>query len=147
MKPLRFATAALCFLLVGCTSIRPLSDDPTFRGLVGSDVTTVRPTLLWKLEERRLFQPDFSFDLYDRDSGNSWRKDGWLPAGTTLTILEINRYVTDARGAWIGVLGVAETPEGPVKFLYTWPSHHFSLERAPWEGSETPESRPLEALR
>ncbi len=141
-------TGFLLVALVGCTHIRSVSDLPVFAGLVGSEVTTVRPTLLWELTEPRLFQPDVVYHLYDRDSGNSWRKSGWLPVGTKLQILEVNRYDTDARGYWIGVVGIAPLHSGqPVKFLYTWPTHRFSLTRAAWEGAEIPAERPLDALR
>jgi hypothetical protein len=148
MKRSRRLSLFLCIaLLVGCNSVRPISSQQPFIGIVGKDVKTVRPVLLWRLSEPWRFESNIAFHLYERDSGNSWRKEGWLPIGTTVTILEVNRYLTNEAGLWVGVVGTVNSPtEGLVKFIYVWPSHRYALDRAAWEGDETPPNRPLEAL-
>jgi len=140
--------ATCLFLLVGCNSIKTLSNQSQIRDVVGKDVVTIRPVLLWRLTEPLHFDPSIPYFLYEKDSGNSWRKDGWLPIGTTIKILEVNRYVTNEAGPWVGVVGTADLPkEGRVKFVYKWPSSKYSLNRAAWENDQTPESRPLNELR
>ena len=148
MKRSRLLSISICaLLLVGCNTIHSISEQDQFRGIVGEEVKTVRPVLLWRLSKPWRFEPDIAFQLYDENSGGNSRGE-WLPVGTTMTILEINRYLTSEAGPWVGVVGTVDSPtNGLVKFIYTWPSRGYALERAAWEGDQTPSSRPSRALR
>ena len=95
----------------------------------------------------RHFEPG-TVGFYNIEEGsNSWRKEGRLSPGTTVKILEVNRYLIDARGLWVGVVCLVQDPEThrEVKFLYCWSSGDF-LERAPWEDESIPERRDIRAL-
>ncbi len=148
MRTMLLALLITC-ILSGCNSIRSVADQPLFASIIGNSVTTREDLLLVRLHDPWRFAPDIPFQIYEGDSDrhNAWnRLEADLPAGTELRILEVNRYVTHEGGAWIGVVGMAPTPNGHVKFIYMWPSSGYALERAPWEGMETAERRPLEAL-
>jgi hypothetical protein len=72
------------------------------------------------------------FEMIDKTPSNDWRKDGWVEAGTKLTILEVNRYEIDGRGPWVGVVGTVPEPQSgkPVRFVY---SYEPKFQPAPWE--------------
>jgi hypothetical protein len=119
-----------------------------FKQFAGTTQTIQREALLYRLPAESEHQRGVFYDLYAKKEGsNAWRKEGWLPVGTKVQILEINRYRTDARGAWIGVVGLVEDPSthDKVKFLYCWSYFHW-LNRAPWENEATPERRETSVL-
>jgi hypothetical protein len=146
MKRLLVAIIAVVSL-TGCISSVEKSEP--FRRFAGTTQIIQREALLYRLPAESEHQRGIFYDLYDKEEGNNaWRKEGWLPVGTLIQILEINRYHTDARGPWIGVVGSVENPSTheKVKFLYRWSSFRC-LNRAPWEDEATPECRSIPVLR
>lgn len=140
-------TAVFLATLIGCVSaVKNLE----FQKLIGSTQTLQREALIYPLSEN--IAPHFqagTVGLYDvREGTNSWRTEGRLRPGTPVRILEIKRHLIDARGPWIGAVGLVEDPKThrEVKFLYCWSSGYF-LERAPWEDEVTPVRRDYRELR
>lgn len=144
-----FSTCAVVFLatLTGCATAIHKSD---FTKIIGATQTLYREAVIFPLNEdiARHFEKG-TVGLYDIKEGDtSWRKEGRLPAGTKVRILEISRYLIDARGSWVGAVGLVEDPKThrEVKFLYCW-SLGYSLERAPWEDDATPAHRDIRTLK
>ncbi|WP_339075299.1 hypothetical protein [Teredinibacter turnerae] len=142
---MRIFIVLIIVLLSGCASIDSVSDKPYFRGVIGSEFEIQRESLLFERSER-LYQEEVSHYLYDKDRNNSWREDGWVPVGTKVKILEVNRYSTHEGGPWIGAVGVVFlSANRQVKFIYHWSDFSRHLKKAPWESDDLPK-RSVEAL-
>jgi hypothetical protein len=86
------------------------------------------------------------YQLYDKDpASNTWRKSGWIKPGTELTINKVvynKSFETD----YIDVYGTLYLDHRNIPFWYSWrylSSSKPALKRAPWEGDDVPEKRPL----
>ena len=125
---------------VGC--VTSLNRDPEFRPYLTQPQTIQRQTLLFELGPYSKRHRGETHHLYDKDSGNDWRRVGWVMPGTPVQIVEINRYLTDGGGPWIGASGLIVDPvtNQRVMFLYCW-TLGDSLNRAPWDLSTIPEHR------
>ena len=129
-------------LLSGCASIESVSGHAYFQTLIGAELELQRDSLLVARRER-LYQEEVLYHLYDKDRNNSWRKEGWVPAGTKVKILEVNRYLVHEGGPWIGAVGVVSVGNRQVKFIYHWSDYSWQLKTAPWD----PEDQPARSVR
>ena len=142
---MRIFIALFIVVLSGCASIDSVSDQSYFQGVIGAELELQREGLLFERSER-LYQEGVTHYLYDKDRNNSWRKEGWVPVGTKVTILEVNRYSTHEGGPWIGAVGIVFLNNNrSYKFIYHWSDFSQQLKKAPWEPDNMPK-RSVEAL-
>jgi hypothetical protein len=143
------SVAILSALLCYCTERIPLAGDPQFASFIGLSTTLKRDVLFLPAEgEMKKWAPGVDGSIHDKDHNNDWRTHGWIKAGEPIRILEINRYLTDTRGRWIGVIGEVSHPStgAKIKVKYCW-SLGSRIGRAPWEDAEVPEFRSAQALQ
>lgn len=125
---LKIILIIICVILNSCVSKKKIQHP-----IVGKEVVIMRESLLYYVGEQVPFFQNYPYHLYGKDSGNSWRKQGWLKKGQRLQIHEVSRYRTDSMGEWIGVTGsLINNDKTHKNFIYCW-SLSGDLLRAPWE--------------
>lgn len=145
----RFLPLALLAMVAGCTERTSLGSDSQFSGLVGTTTILQRDVFYWPANaDSKKFDPEVAGTIHDKVESNDWRTSGWIRAGEPIRILEINRYWTDTRGKWIGVICEVPHPESKkkIRVRYCW-SSGMRIRRAPWEPTSMPESRSASALQ
>jgi hypothetical protein len=134
-----FIFILLC-LLVACEESKPVASR-----IAGTTEVLKRDCLLFQLTGTAKSVVGAHYQLVDADANNSWRKEGYIKAGTSVKIDSVRQVKTDERGSWIAVLGSIGNAESAEErtFVYNW-SFGSQLRRAPWEDSSVPEYRSSE---